>query len=89
MSWSVYVLVCRGERLYTGISTDVARRYQQHLRGSGAKFTQAYPPLALLGSLGCESRGAALKLEYSIKQLSPAAKRQLVLSWPTVQPLSE
>ncbi|MBQ0713555.1 GIY-YIG nuclease family protein [Paraperlucidibaca wandonensis] len=82
MTWSVYVLQCAGDRLYTGISTDVVRRFKQHMQKSGAKFTQAYPPIAILGELECASRSDALKLEYQIKQLTPEAKRALALSWP-------
>ncbi len=82
MTWSVYILQCAGDRLYTGISTDVARRFKQHVQKSGAKFTQAYPPIAILGERECASRSDALKLEYQIKQLVPEAKRALALSWP-------
>ena len=82
MAWSVYILQCAGDRLYTGISTDVVRRFKQHVQKSGAKFTQAHPPIAILGALECVSRSDALKLEYQIKQLTPKAKRALALSWP-------
>lgn len=79
--WSVYLLRCRGGRLYTGISTDVARRYAQHVRGTGAKFTRAHPPEALLAQRACESRQAAHRLEYQIKRLSAEAKQALVQEW--------
>lgn len=81
MTWYVYVLVCQNGRLYTGISTDPERRFQQHLSGKGAKFTKANPPAALLGSDQCLSRSDALKREYALKQLSAPAKRKLVAHW--------
>lgn len=84
-AWSVYILRCRGNRLYTGISTDVARRYQQHRRGVGAKFTRAHPPEAMLGHHTCASRGEALALEYRIKQLTAEAKLSLTLTWQDTQ----
>lgn len=84
MVWSVYILQCVGDRLYTGISTNVARRFKQHAQKSGAKFTQAHPPIAILGECKCASRSDALKLEYQIKQLTPEAKRALALSWPPI-----
>jgi putative endonuclease len=71
------VLECRNGSLYTGISTDSARRFQQHLAGTAARYTRAFPPLKILATLTLPSRSAALKGEYAIKQLSPAAKRQL------------
>ena len=40
----VYMLRCRGGVYYTGLAVDVARRFQTHLSGKGAKFTRAYPP---------------------------------------------
>ena len=43
----VYMLRCRGGVYYTGLAVDVARRFQTHLSGKGAKFTRAYPPDAL------------------------------------------
>jgi putative endonuclease len=79
--WSVYILLCKGECLYTGVSTDVTKRYEQHKRGTGAKFTRAHPPIAILGDYLCPSHGDALRLEHQIKQLTPHAKRELALSW--------
>lgn len=83
--WSVYILRCRGQRLYTGVSTDVMKRYHHHAQGTGAKFTRAYPPEALLAQKMCSSRSEALKLEYHIKQLSADAKLALVMSWQQAQ----
>ncbi|MDX2298217.1 MAG: GIY-YIG nuclease family protein, partial [Xanthomonadaceae bacterium] len=39
--WFVYLLECRGGRLYTGITVDVARRFAQHVNGKGARYTRA------------------------------------------------
>lgn len=80
--WHVYVLACRNGRLYTGISTDPARRFAQHLAGKGAMFTRLNPPERLLGSRPCADRSSALRLEYEIKQMSVDDKRRLVASWP-------
>ncbi len=81
-AWHVYLLECRNGRLYTGISTDPARRFQQHLSGKGAMFTRLNRPERLLGSCLCNDRGSALRLEYEIKQMSAEAKRRLAASWP-------
>lgn len=80
-AWYVYLLLCENERLYTGITTDVRRRLAQHESGKGARFTRSNKPLALLGYTECENRSAALKLEYAIKQLSVAEKRNVVSGW--------
>jgi putative endonuclease len=75
--WQIYVLECCNGSLYTGISTDSARRFQQHLAGKAARYTRAFPPRKILAALSIGSRSAALKAEYAIKQLPAPAKRKL------------
>ncbi|MGH8308120.1 MAG: GIY-YIG nuclease family protein [Gammaproteobacteria bacterium] len=72
----VYLLECRGGRLYTGITTDVERRLAEHRGGKkGARFTRANPPARLLASVKVASRSDALKLEAALKRLKPLQKR--------------
>lgn len=75
--WYVYLLECRDGSLYTGIATDVQRRFAQHVAGTGARYTRANPPLRVLASFEHPDRAAASRAEYAIKQLSPARKRAL------------
>lgn len=77
-SYSLYLLLCKGNVIYTGITNDVARRYQQHLSGKGAKFTRSHPPEALLCHTQVGSRSSALKLEYAVKQLPRGKKLAFV-----------
>lgn len=79
--WCVYLLECRNGKIYTGIATDVEARFNKHLAGKGAKFTKMNPPAHLIASTLCENRSAASKLEYQIKQLTPAKKRALGVVW--------
>ncbi|MEH6648516.1 MAG: GIY-YIG nuclease family protein [Motiliproteus sp.] len=68
-----------GGRLYTGITTDLKRRFEQHKTGKGgAKFFRSDPPLRLRYTLELPDRSSALKLEYRIKQLSRQQKWKLV-----------
>lgn len=76
--WYLYILECAGGRLYTGITVDVALRFKAHVTGKGAKFTRSYPPERLVFVRSFADRAAAARAEYAIKQLSPAAKRNLV-----------
>ncbi|WP_297573047.1 GIY-YIG nuclease family protein [uncultured Deefgea sp.] len=78
MTWFVYILVCRGNKLYTGITTDVERRYAQHLNGRGARYTRAFPPERILISWPCRHQSIALRVEYRIKQLTTLQKWALV-----------
>ncbi|MBB1089503.1 GIY-YIG nuclease family protein [Lysobacter sp. SG-8] len=75
--WYVYLIECRGGRIYTGIATDVERRYAQHLAGKGARFTRAWPPERLLARFEYPDRGSASRAEHAIKQLSAERKRAL------------
>jgi putative endonuclease len=75
--WFVYLLECRGGRIYTGIATDVDRRLAEHRAGRGARFTRAHPPERELARLPCADRPEALRREAAIKRLPPAAKRAL------------
>ena len=75
--WFVYLIECRGESIYTGIATDVDRRYAMHVAGKGARYTRSHPPLRLLARFAFADRSAASRAEYAIKQFSPAQKRAL------------
>ena len=71
----VYLLECRGGRLYTGITTDLERRMQEHVDGKrGARFTRAHPPARLLVAEEVSDRSAALKLEARLKKLERPQK---------------
>lgn len=76
-NWYVYLIECRDGSLYTGIATDVARRYAEHVAGKGARYTRSHPPLRLLAQFGYPDRAAASRAEYAIKQLSATRKRAL------------
>jgi len=75
--WFVYLIECRDGSLYTGIATDVERRYAEHVAGKGARYTRSHPPLRLLARFEYPDRSSASRAEYSIKKLSPARKRAL------------
>src|SRR5436309_5437842 len=66
--WWVYVLECRGGRLYTGATSNLRRRLDAHREGRGGRFTRAFPPVRLRATRGCPSRSAALSLEARIKR---------------------
>ena len=74
----MYLILCRGNAIYTGIALDVAARYAQHLAGTGARYTRANPPRRLLARFVCPSQSVAGRLEAAIKRLSAAEKRKMV-----------
>jgi len=77
-SWQVYMLLCSDESLYTGITTDVKRRFAQHAAGTGAKYFRGRTPLALVYLETGHDRSSAGCRELAIKKLCPAKKRKLV-----------
>jgi putative endonuclease len=79
--WWVYVLACRGERLYCGVSPDVEARLRAHAAGRGAKFTRAHPPERLLAARALPDRGAAQAEEARLKRLPRARKLAWVAEW--------
>lgn len=74
----VYLLECADGTLYTGYTTDLARRLKRHGEGKGAKYTRSRLPVRLVYSEACASKSEALKREYEIKQLTRAEKFALV-----------
>ena len=64
--------------MYTGISTDVDRRLEEHRSGKGAKYTRSRGPLELVYVEDCEDKSAALRRELEIKSLSRGEKLNLI-----------
>lgn len=77
-AWFVYILRCGDDSLYTGVARDVAARLRAHERGRGARYTRSRGPLELCAVRRCPSKGEALGLEYSIKQLTKREKERLL-----------
>jgi putative endonuclease len=79
MSYFIYILKCNDETLYTGITTDVARRVQEHNNSDkGAKYTKLRRPVKLVYVEESENRSSASKREYAIKKLSRIKKLELI-----------
>ena len=51
MDWYVYMLRCEDGSLYTGIASDVEKRFAMHKSGHGAKYTRSHPPVAAIKKL--------------------------------------
>ena len=73
--WYVYILECEDGTLYTGVATDVERRFEEHESGMGAKYTRAHKAKKLLYVEKHATRSEAGKREVEIK------------SWPRGQKL--
>lgn len=78
MAWHVYVARCDDGTLYTGITTDPARREAAHNAGRGASYTRSRRPVRLIHVEPAADRGAALRRELAIKRLPRPEKERLV-----------
>ena len=78
--WWLYMIRCRGGFLYTGITTDVARRFAEHESGKGAKFLRGRAPLELVFRQQMGPHSQALKAELAVKKLSKIEKEQIIAS---------
>ena len=76
-TWKLYMLRCGDGTLYTGISTDVQRRLEEHRSGKGAKYTRSRGPLELVYWEECGDKSTALKRECEIKALPRSEKLKL------------
>ena len=72
--WVLYLLECAGDRLYAGVTNDLAARFEAHCAGRGARFTRAFPPARIVAAASLPTRSAALKAEYALKRQPRARK---------------
>lgn len=79
MSYFIYIVECSDKTLYTGITTDVQRRVQEHNSSDkGAKYTKLRRPVKLVYQEESQDRSSASKREYAIKKLTRQAKLELI-----------
>lgn len=76
--WFVYIIRATDGSLYTGITTDVARRFREHGSGRGARYFRGRQPEAILYLEPCLDRSGASRREAAIKLMTRAEKLVLV-----------
>ena len=76
--WSVYIIFCSDSSLYTGITTDVNRRFQQHFTQKGAKYFRHCQPEHIVYLETGHSRSSASQREAAIKKLTRENKQKLL-----------
>lgn len=78
-SWWVYIVRCSDATYYTGITTAIERRIDEHNgRKLGAKYTRARQPVQLVYQEGFENRSLATKQEIALKKLTRKQKQSLI-----------
>lgn len=79
-NWLVYIILCSDNSLYTGITTDLNRRFEQHKNKKGAKYFYGRQPLQVVYTEEGHVRSSASKREYEIKNYSKSEKIKLISS---------
>ena len=89
-SWFVYILSCRDQTLYTGITTDPRRRLLEHnSTPDGARYTRGRRPVILVYLEPHPSRSAASRREHAIKRMSAARKNHLIATRAVQQEVAD
>ncbi len=76
--WSLYILKCSDESLYTGITKDLEKRFKLHSEGKGARYTRTRRPLEVVYRETCKTRTEALVRECAVKALPKTKKLALI-----------
>ena len=78
MNWKVYIIRCTDDSLYTGITTDLEKRFEQHKNKKGAKYFYAHTPQEIIYTEEGHTRSSATKREMEIKSLPRDEKLKMV-----------
>jgi putative endonuclease len=76
--YHLYILQCSDKSLYTGITTDVKRRFNEHRLGKGGHYTRARKVVKIVYSEKQKDRSSASKRELEIKGWSRNKKLKLI-----------
>jgi putative endonuclease len=78
MEWCVYMLLCDDNTIYTGITNDLKKRFENHILGKGAKYLRGRKPLEIVYTENFQNRSMATKREMEIKKLNRRKKEALI-----------
>jgi putative endonuclease len=80
LMYSVYILLCSDNSLYTGISLDPQKRFREHKLGRGGAYTRSHPPVKIVYQEQLPDKSSALKREAQIKSWPRQKKTKLLSS---------
>ena len=78
--WVLYVLRCKDNSFYCGITNNLPGRIVAHNRGKGARYTKGRGPVVLIKSWPAAGMSAALKAERAFKAMTRAEKERKIRS---------
>ena len=74
----VYLIECGDKSIYTGITTDVSRRFKEHKTGIGGRYTRSKKVVKVLYTEQFKTRSDAQKREFEIKSWDRKKKLDLI-----------
>lgn len=77
-NWYLYILLCSDGSYYTGITTDVNKRFNAHKIGKGSKYVRTRLPISIAVQYFVGNRSEASKEEYRVKKLTKKEKEILI-----------
>jgi putative endonuclease len=87
LPYCVYILRCSDETFYTGITTDLYKRIDEHNHSpKGAKYTRSRRPVTLVYNESCENRSEATKREIAIKKMTRSEKEKVIEHYSSSSP---
>lgn len=73
-----YMIRCKDNSIYTGMTKNIEERFNKHLTGSGAKYTKLHQPEKLEVAWRSKEKSLACKLEYQLKHLTKKQKEDII-----------
>lgn len=74
-----YMIRCKDNSIYTGVTNNIENRFNNHLKGNGAKYTKSHKPEKIEAVWKSKEKSLACKLEYQLKQLTKLQKEKIIL----------
>ena len=77
-TWQLYIIQTNTGKFYTGITTDLTRRFSEHKKKKGAKYFRLENPKEIVFTETCKNRSEATKRELEIKSFNRKEKLRLI-----------
>ena len=76
--WCLYVLKCRNNYLYIGVTNNLERRVKEHADGKGSKFVRSWRPFEIVRVIPCKDGREARSMEYQLKKMKRSKKMEVL-----------
>ena len=73
-----YMIRCKDNSIYTGMTNNVENRIKKHISGKGAKYTKSHQAEKIEAVWRCKDKSHACKLEYQLKHLTKQQKEEII-----------